>query len=849
MGNCQTAAQVGADPAGTAASKVSTHNADEEAHPAIRQLISDLSGRLSALADSDDTTLDQLSEIVAYIKSNKSLIDSITTGKVSVADIVDNLTSTATNKPLSAAQGKALKALIDAIVVPTMLSELAGDATHRVVTDAEKAAWNAKSTFSGKYADLTGKPTKVSAFENDAGYLTEHQDISHLLPRTELGAAVDVALAKAKASGAFDGEDGEDGMTPVKGVDYYTEADKAEFSEYIAAELAKRGQLKPEFANSIEECTDTSLLYVLPDGYIYAYIATVTEGETVPNYTNLMDDPNAYIKNGYRYSHSGGTFKAQTTDCGVVIPVPSTAGDLTIRVRGASVKTAVYHQTSLYFGTTNQTFPGTGTFSWATTTKDNGDLEIVVTGYPGGYDYCVFHVDAGVDADSLIVTVNEEITETTTPGGVAYKWASTGHAFVPADYEDRIIAVESEAANNAKRIATLESKPESGGDVVMYISPTGDDANTGLSAGAPKKTVKACVDAGATRISAKRGVYAEAINLKDIGSLEIFPTDNGKTYATGETRQPIVFDTSDSIEVSALAAYNSIRRVAYSNTANAAYDAVFVQQTLTPTVSASQSSYHAALWLFSDDETTVCRKPKPVLTIADCEAEANTFCYADGYIYINADMTGVTKIIVPTITTSGFYVNGADMLVLNDVEVRFSGEYTFDLRECAWVDLYKCSSKYTTRASGFHPVDTNGIFRACYATKCFDGFAPNGHGHTTYIDCVSVHNFDDGMSHHAASEGTVIGGRYEGNGKGGNIPAYGAKVNIYGGLYKNNKQFGICYAGDGNGNFACGMVQGAVMVDNPVGLEVQVECMVTAMGCKYAGNAKDKVATGTLTEY
>ena len=174
-----TAKEVGADPAGTAASKVSTHNADEDAHPAIQQLISDLAGRLNALADSDDTTLDQLSEIVAYIKSNKALIDSITTSKVSVADIVNNLTTNVANKPLSAAQGVALKALIDAIKIPTKLSELTGDATHRTVTDAEKAAWDAKSNFSGAYADLTGKPTiptvptKVSAFTNDAGYIKQ----------------------------------------------------------------------------------------------------------------------------------------------------------------------------------------------------------------------------------------------------------------------------------------------------------------------------------------------------------------------------------------------------------------------------------------------------------------------------------------------------------------------------------------------------------------------------------------------------------------------------------------------------------------------------------------------------
>lgn len=651
------------------------------------------------------------------------------------------------------------------------------------------------------------------------------------------------------------GPAGADGRTPVKGEDYYTDDDKAEFSQYIAAELAKRGQLQPEYAQSEEWLNangDTSKLYVMPDGMIWANVQTVTEGETIPNYTNLMDDPNAYIKDKNRYSHSGGTFTTSnaTNDCAVVFPIPSTAGALTILIRGTSIKVSSYCRTSTYFGTTNQTFPGTGNaFTSTVTEKANGDIEVFVPNYPGGYNYMVQHVDAGTKKENLIVTVNEGITETTIPGGVAYKWASTGHAFVPADYEDRIIAVEDKAASNATKIAALESKPAGGGVAIMFISPDGDDANSGLTASAPKKTVKACVEAGANRISAKRGVYAEAINLKDIGSLEIFPTDNDKTYVTGETRQPIIFDTSDSIAVSSLVTYNSIKRVAYSST-NAAYKQVFTDKSVEPVVSASQSSYRAALWLFSDDEKTVCRKPKPVLTIAECEAESNTFCYSGGYIYINADLTGVTKIIVPTNAVNGFYVNGADKLVLNDVEVRFAGEYTFDLRECAWVDLYKCASKFTTRASGFHPVDTNGIFRACYATKCFDGFAPNGHGHTTYIDCVSEYNYDDGMSHHAASEGTVIGGRYEGNGKGGNIPAYGAKVNIYGGLYKDNKQFGVCYAGDSSGNFAQGMVQGTVMVGNPVGLEVQTGCLVTALNCHYSGNAKDKnVNGGTLTEY
>ena len=47
---------------------------------------------------------------------------------------------------------------VSQVDIPSALSELAEDETHRVVTDSEKAAWNAKSDFSGSYNDLTDKP-------------------------------------------------------------------------------------------------------------------------------------------------------------------------------------------------------------------------------------------------------------------------------------------------------------------------------------------------------------------------------------------------------------------------------------------------------------------------------------------------------------------------------------------------------------------------------------------------------------------------------------------------------------------------------------------------------------------
>lgn len=117
----KSASDVGADASGTAESKVSEHNISDTAHNDIRLLIQGLIERLNALANSDDETLDQMNEVVAYIKSNKSLIDAITTSKVSVSDIIDNLTTNVSNKPLSAAQGVALKALIDAITIPDTL--------------------------------------------------------------------------------------------------------------------------------------------------------------------------------------------------------------------------------------------------------------------------------------------------------------------------------------------------------------------------------------------------------------------------------------------------------------------------------------------------------------------------------------------------------------------------------------------------------------------------------------------------------------------------------------------------------------------------------------------------------
>lgn len=94
---------------------VNTHNNSTTAHSDIRNLITALSTKVNNFLDVDDTTTDQLSEVLTLINNNKGTLESITSSKVNVSDIVDNLTTADASKVLSANQGVALKALIDAL--------------------------------------------------------------------------------------------------------------------------------------------------------------------------------------------------------------------------------------------------------------------------------------------------------------------------------------------------------------------------------------------------------------------------------------------------------------------------------------------------------------------------------------------------------------------------------------------------------------------------------------------------------------------------------------------------------------------------------------------------------------
>lgn len=167
------------------ATAVSTHNTAVDSHNDIRLLIQEITTKLNNFLDVDDATSDQLSEVLTLINNNKGTLESLTNGKVNVSDIIDNLTTSASNKPLSAKQGVALKALIDAIKIPTSLpasdvsawakastkptytAEEVGAATAESVTQLSEQIANLQIGLTTEQVNALDRLFKVAAYTKD----------------------------------------------------------------------------------------------------------------------------------------------------------------------------------------------------------------------------------------------------------------------------------------------------------------------------------------------------------------------------------------------------------------------------------------------------------------------------------------------------------------------------------------------------------------------------------------------------------------------------------------------------------------------------------------------------------
>lgn len=147
----------------------------------ITDAVNKLRGDFDTLVSGDTTSaIESFNEIIAFLEGvqDSGTLNGIVAGinqeiakkQDKIADL-ESIRSGA-GKGTTAVQPSTLSAvatsgsytdLSNKPTIPDSLSDLTDDASHRTVTDTEKAAWNAKSNFSGSYNDLTDKPTIPSA--------------------------------------------------------------------------------------------------------------------------------------------------------------------------------------------------------------------------------------------------------------------------------------------------------------------------------------------------------------------------------------------------------------------------------------------------------------------------------------------------------------------------------------------------------------------------------------------------------------------------------------------------------------------------------------------------------------
>ena len=238
---------------------------------------------------------------------------------------------------------------------------------------------------------------------------------------------------------------------------------------------AKPLQQTPLFANSIEECIDTTKMYVLPDGMIYALMKTSVPNEE--SYTNLLpsaqqgtDQTSTWVAGGgyatnMRLSGSGGNAVSATNDKFVMCAsgyIPVKLGDI---VRFKNFYTP--HGIAGYIVSYNSGKSRLASQQWDPAEPDTQDpwdsgpwysvygdnlgadsyknvtqVEITENYFGSNVSFIRF---SGIITQDTIITVNEEILE---EGGfvIVEAWVNTGLAFVPANYEDRIITLENKVA-------------------------------------------------------------------------------------------------------------------------------------------------------------------------------------------------------------------------------------------------------------------------------------------------------------------------------------------------------------------------------------------------------------------
>lgn len=252
--------------------------------------------------------------------------------------------------------------------------------------------------------------------------------------------------------------------------------------EQAVADLnARLGQQTPLYAegDTIDEQLawldangDKTKLYVLSDGFIYAHTMSTEIGGAL--YKNLLpeatdtDRATIYSDDGYatdtRLSSSGSTSTSGASGMSASGFIPAKENDI-LRIKGLAPKQGAASYVNSYNASNalvkSNTLSQDGTPpDWiaknALTSYKDGILTFTLNSQYFGTGFNAIRF-SGVFDSTAIVTINQEIVEGTGTI-IVEKWASTGHAFVPANYDAEIANLKSIANAHTAEINEINEK-------------------------------------------------------------------------------------------------------------------------------------------------------------------------------------------------------------------------------------------------------------------------------------------------------------------------------------------------------------------------------------------------------
>lgn len=227
-------------------------------------------------------------------------------------------------------------------------------------------------------------------------------------------------------------------------------------------------QQTPLFANSVEDMTDTSKVYVLADsneiwGYMKRQVVTPESNYNV--FDKSTATINARLSSGQPASSTNGSKGCFITDF-IELTKWSELSSYKVNVNfEIQSPTADYNQANFY--DENKNFISVVAINQSTMTPAIGDGKTTLdlkSGGPSNAKYVKLRFYKKASGTALVAADLNDVEiifdANKIPASITneYMWASTGHAFIPADYEDRIVTLEEDVNDNNVDVTLLKER-------------------------------------------------------------------------------------------------------------------------------------------------------------------------------------------------------------------------------------------------------------------------------------------------------------------------------------------------------------------------------------------------------